>query len=319
MRGDGLSPAAKIPKKKKKIGALLRIFAVFFFIPSLLLWTEPSSADLYLLRSIGSVQFLSKDNKALTVRPGSAVPAEVRIQTGSSGRALFELRSPRRGQISLQSESEIHWAEQELLLQSGVVYFDRSMSNEELQLRHPVGHWTLGPQSRAILSLVGEKEPRLSLLELQGSVDFYVLGRGSDRPERGPLEALRFLAHKDEQGWVIDIYKSGARAARGDWAKELPLAESRVSEVQSRFRVSLPSPPRRPASSRAPASLASSRPDQLCQSPSAQLNECVWRMAQGRCQRARCMANGEWGDAQALPTSLQHVCTSSPRTGPCDY
>jgi hypothetical protein len=61
------------------------------------------------------------------------------------------------------------------------------------------------------------------------------------------------------------------------------------------------------------------KPGQICQDPFGKLNECVWHLNGGKCERRRCYANGSWGDMTLLPDKQYSLCGKSDIVAACDY
>lgn len=139
-------------------------------------------------------------------------------------------------------------------------------------------------------------------------------------------EKGEFVGVPEGDSPAYDVLLRGRKAIRGGLRGPEKLSEEQVKQLAAQYQIK-----KRPA----PKSTKNkAKPGQICSSPFAKFNECVWRCQNNpkgkkdcqiqnskvECVRQKCLANGEWGDTKVLKGDARQVCkTEKDSVAVCDY
>ncbi|MEY4617690.1 MAG: hypothetical protein RJB66_2650 [Pseudomonadota bacterium] len=139
-------------------------------------------------------------------------------------------------------------------------------------------------------------------------------------------EKGEFVGVPEADGPAFDILLKGRKAIRGHLKGPETMTAEVLSSLRSKYEIA-----QRKAEKKV---VPRPKPGQICVSPFAKYNECLWvcknnpsgkkecqvQSPRVECIREKCLANGQWGDRKALKGAAKMSCkTAVQKLGPCDY
>jgi hypothetical protein len=156
---------------------------------------------------------------------------------------------------------------------------------------------------------------KLSVFVFTGALDFRGF-EGERKVHVGPHQRAEFQGVLEEGAPAFDVLLKGRKVARGSLSEAQNIADPEFALLEKSTEIQRPPPPKPPPKPKP-------KPGQICVSPFAKLDECVWRWTPKtkECRRQRCAADGQWIDSFVYPADQGpcEVLQRQPKVGICDF
>lgn len=285
----------------------------------------------YVMSFTGKVQVTDSRGKAQAPKRGQLLREKAVFETGPQSLVQVALSKNERLFVGPQSRVSIpviSWEDgsmERLELEKGSMRLLNLTSAPRLVVT-PVSRDTYSEAD--LLFEVDPSAARLRVAVLDGRTAF----RGLENEEFTPLERgeeATFQGVIEGGEIVFDVLLQGRKVARG---KVEPKKKSTLTPAQMWWTEAEKIAQKDKAADVARVK-EKARAGAICQKPSARLNECAWvcennpkkekkacrlELANVRCVRMKCDANGEWSDRLEI-TPSKSPCGVQPLVAACDY
>lgn len=280
---------------------LMTVFLICIFNVTFL-WASAADIESKILFTQGSVNMQTTSGIKVPIL-GQTIKGLQSIKIEQGALKIAEVTK----EILLFANTEVKFEADSLQLIKGNFRL-LSKNAVRLKIQAPVAHVNI--DGTDFLLRYETETAQLEVLALDGKAWIKGIYREDEQQlEKGRRGGFKGVLEKD--GPAFDQMLQGKKIVRGDLLSVELIKDDELKKINDTFFLEnqkiIVKPKPKP------------KLGQICESPFAKLNECVWRKKSGQCIRERCYANGTWGDSTVMPDKQTKLCDQSDKVGVCDY
>ena len=306
-----------------------------FFLAIILITLQAWSNQIKVLQVVSQPEVTVAENRKLKIIKNSVLKDLSHFKTGANQFVKIQLGS--FYELSILDQTEVFVEQKistgqlisyEVKFIEGQIYLQKLSKikkNEldqtaELKLHSAFFDWKLSNELNMDLMIELQKnEPRIRFCNRVGEFQVSLF----DHEKKIVLKSLESVEFKgvNEVGVVaFDILLNGRKIPKGHWQEPQKCSFEEIMKKESEFtkleQIETQKQQQKVRKNRIDKQKADDR--FLCHNPYGQLNECSFVLRSGRCQKARCNAEGKWTSSELISIAEAPECTVKPFVAQCN-